>query len=213
MGEISDAVRRCIAEDVFLQEALARGIATYRDVARWLQDNRGVEGEVSSIAAAVQRHAPEEGSQAMAEAWEALQGSRADRQAGLAAVSFPLSGKSFQGLRQLLDSVDPSRGASFRVLHDTGSMTLILDASRLPEAEETIGDDPEDTADDLVELRIVPDDVETLPASASTLALGCLAVNGVQARFSQTTPGFLSIFVDGEAAGTAFNLLGDLTSP
>lgn len=212
MGEISDAVRRCIEDDVFLQEALARGIATYREVARWLQENRGVEGEVSSVAAAVQRHAPEEGSEAMARAWEALDGARVDRQAGLGAASFPLSEKSFRGLRRLLDLVDPSRGASFRVLHDDGSMTLILDGSHLLEAEETIGDEIDATVDDLVEVRIVPEDEDQLPASVLTLALGCLAVNGVEARFSQAGPRFHSIFVEEEDGREAFGLLGDLTS-
>lgn len=212
MGEISDAVRRCIEQDVFLQEALARGIVTYRDLARWLKDNRAVEGEVSSIAAAIKRHAPEEGSQAMADAWELLENSRVDQYSRLGAIVFSLTEESVQALRRLLGSIEPSRGESFRVLHDGGTMTVVLENETLEEAEQMIdGDLVEGTVPDLAEIRVVPPDGTSLEAGVTTLTVGCLVVNGLDVKFTQVGPSTHSIFVEAGDSQEAFDLLEKLT--
>lgn len=213
MGSTAEQVRRCIEEDVFLQEALARGIVNYNKMARWLQEHRDLNGTESNIAQAIPRNEPESGSQVMADAWESLRNARVDHRGGLGALDMEMTETAVDSLDDVLATAEPERGGSFQVLHDDSSMTVILDADVVERAREAF-DDPSvvRTFTGLSELRIVPGQGDELHPAAGSLAVACLAVNGRQPRFTIDGISALSIFVDEADSREAFDLLERLRS-
>lgn len=219
MGSVSEAVVRCIQEDVFLQEALARGIVGYRKMARWLQEHRDVEGSEATIAQAIQRNEPEEGTEAMAAAWRDLQRSRVDHRGGLASVTVALTGEVVDSLSASMRAAEPERGSNFRLLQDGSSMTVVVDGASLSAVLEEVDERfVERTRTDLAELRIVPPvedrpDGERRPEPAvESLVVAGLTVNGCPPIFTIAGPSGVSVFVDEADSRTAFDLLERLTT-
>lgn len=213
MASTAEQVRRCIDEDVFLQELLARGIVNYSKLARWLQENRGLEADETNIAQAVPRNAPASGSQAMARAWASLQGSRIDHHGGLASLELDLTQSTLEALPSLMEAAEPARGGSFRILHDGRSMTLILGEDTLAQATENLlGEEaPGETVEDLAEVKIVPEDGEDLHPAVVSLTVAYLATKGIEVCYTTGEGRWLSIFVHGTDSRATFDTLEALT--
>lgn len=210
MPSTAERVRRCIEEDVFLQEALACGIVAYSKMARWLQEHRGLEDDEKNISQSIPRD-EYTGSRAMGEGWESLKGSRIDHHPGLAAVRVALTAENVEALGNIVETAQPERGGSLQILQEDSSLTLILDRERTDRVRQTFGEENVTVqAPDLTEIRVVPDG-DALHPAVSSLAVAALTASELQPRFTIDHSSALSIFVDAQDSEASFQLLERLT--
>lgn len=212
MTSTAEEVRRCIGEDVFLQEALGRGIVNYRKMAEWLQEHRGLEGDKDNVAQAIPRNEPGSENQAMVAAWESLQEARVDQRSGLGALEVDLTGSAVESIQAAATAAGLARGGTFQLLHEDSALTVILEEDVLTEVREEFPEGAvRETQRDLAELRVVPEASHRLHPAVSSLVVAALAVGDRGPRFTVDRSSTLSVFVDGTDSRGAFDLLERLT--
>lgn len=194
MASAAEQARTQLEGDFFLQEALARNIVNVRELARWLKDNRGIDGTVDAIAQGLYEFDHEDRPDAIGQALETLRRTDLSHRTGLAALVVETNGRTSQRLSRLIGRVDVGSKETLRFVPGEDTITFVIEAGQLDEATRIFGEDAiVDVDSDLHELRLKTPQEDPSPPGLLDLALTALTIRGIETRF--VTTGYREHFI------------------
>lgn len=198
MSSAAEEARKQLEGDFFLREALARGIVNVRDLARWLKDNRGLEGTVDAIAQGLYEFEDRERTDAVSAALDVLKETDLDHRTGLAALVVETNGHTSQRLSRLVGRIDVASKEVLRFVPGEDTISLVLEGKWLDQARNIFGEEAEiEVFEDLHEVRLkMPGDAPH-PHGLPDVALTALSLRSIETRF--VTSGYRELFVPVEA--------------
>lgn len=127
MTTIAKRVAERIHEDPIIQEALGRGFANKRALAKWLIETSDWDASLSSVVSAVRRHTPEEGEDVLTPAREVLATSHVNSRSPVCSIQLENDTRIEKALPELFDAVDPLQGQTLRVISSDKGFRVIVD--------------------------------------------------------------------------------------
>lgn len=212
MSTTTEHVHEILDRDVFLQEVLARDVVRLRALARWLQSNHGVEGNVGAIVSAIQRYEQPAGGGSLDEARSLLEQMRVQADPGKTVLVVQRNAKTRKRLDKVLEHVDVSAGHTLRVVPADRTMTIVVDDHNAPAVEDELGVAlVKETVEDLVDLVIeAPKEGVDTPGVLG-IAFSALSLRGINVPFMMSGYPQQFLMVDEEDYVEALNVLTGLS--
>lgn len=212
--DTKEEVFRLLEEDVLLHDALSRHeVVNARGLARWLMENKGIQGTEDNIASAIRDFDPGASHGLLQRAKSALEGAVAIRRDGRCALVVETNGTTLQQLSRLLGRMDPARRNPFHLIAGEHTLTLVLGKGHLDEARNIVGEEyVEQTFTGLTEVGFQTEESVEETSCLHAIILNALTVRGIDWRFSVEGHHERFILLSNTDAEDAFRLVERLTA-
>lgn len=183
MPSIARQVHDVLQADVFLLEALARGIVGYRNLARWLKTEKGIDAAEETIVSAIRRFDPERPWN-ISPAKALLEEAHVHIRTAVTAFVLSRSPLHEQG-DALVSALNSEESTRARILQAAGRTTLIVDDRRVDQTRRWLSPDLiEDEFEDVAEVELVAPLRGVQTPGVLGLVFTALSVRGVNVRFA-----------------------------
>ncbi len=182
MPSVAKRVHAILEEDMFLLEALSRGIVKYRGLARWLVNERGIEANEETIVSALRRFDPDDPWD-LKPAKEVLAGAHVNTRSGVTALVLDRE-LVCDRVEEIVSAVDIRHRERIRIVQAGDRITVVVDDRNLDDVQDVLkGGLVAETVPDLAELEVVApaDGVET--PGVMGMLFAALSVRNVSVSF------------------------------
>lgn len=208
---VAETVHAIIDQDLFLQEALGRGIVKYSALASWLKTNRAVAGSSTAIEKAAKRYEASTADGAVEEAWASLDKAHIYQNGRVSVFTVQRSEKTHRTLPDLFDIVDVSDEETLRFVPSQGLFHIVVERDRR-EAVKNAMDQPSMIGPirDFTEVALQPTGRSNRGAGALGIVVTGLISKGIEVPFAVNGENECFFLVDDEDRNEVLHLFDHL---
>lgn len=211
MPSTAEAVKRILAEDGVIREALRRDVVNQRGLARWLIDEHGWDVSEEAVLSAIRRYADELEEGVHRDAKEVISQAHLNMRSQLAIVKMTKTQAVQEALPGMFELVDYTKGEALRIVQSQRSVKVIVDETNIGPVQDRIEEaHVQEVLRHLTEINLV------MPMSSkSTPGIGSLVMSSLglhQVNVLELVTGIPEVlfFVEEEQALDAYQAIESL---
>lgn len=197
MSSAAEQARRQVEADFFLQETLARGITNVKGLARWLKENRGLEGSVEAIATGIYDFDAGTRPRLLQDAVESLGRANLNHEGERSAIGVTRLPSESRGLPRVLRRLVPEDPRVLRFFCGEKETVVIVHSSLFTRLEADIEDSAiVETYPRIDDLHLITEDGGPISSTMVKYVTASLRLKGIDILFETSGLGEHIISVD-----------------